>query len=278
LKPTAVRTDIGDDGIATITLDRPEKHNALDETLIGELREALELVGRSAEARALVLCGNGPSFCAGADLNWMKRTSRYDEARNFRDAAEFTELLTALDTMGKPTIARVHGPAYGGGVGLVAACDIAIGSREALFSFSEVRLGLIPAMISPYAVAAIGERYARRYMLTAERIDAAEAFRIGLLHDICEAEALDATVGATLAHIMRGGPHAIAACKQLIARVAHAPVDAATREYTARAIARARAGAEGREGIAAFLDKRPPAWTETAVASARKRATRRKTK
>jgi len=256
----SVLTEIGTDGVATVTFNRPDLHNAIDETVIAQFKAGLRQVAGDARARVVVIAGNGKSFCAGADLNWMKRTANYDQEQNYRDALEFTELLSMLDSMPKPTIARVHGPAYGGGVGIVSACDIALGTPEAAFSFSEVRLGLIPAMISPYAVAAIGERFARRYMLTAERIDATEALRIGLLHGVCAAEELDAAIGRIVANTLKGGPASIAACKRLIGRVANSPIDQDTRDYTAREIAGIRASAEGKEGIGAFLDKRAPAW------------------
>ena len=256
----SVLTEIGTDGIGTLTFNRPDLHNAIDETVIAQFKAGLRQVAEDARARVVVIAGNGKSFCAGADLNWMKRTANYDEAQNYRDALEFTELLALLDGMPKPTIARVHGPAYGGGVGIVAACDIALGTSEAAFCFSEVRLGLIPAMISPYAVAAIGERYARRYMLTAERIDAPQAQRIGLLHDIVPAPELDAAIRRIVAQALKGGPGSIAACKRLIGQVAQGPVDQDMRDYTAREIAGIRASAEGKEGIGAFLDKRTPAW------------------
>ncbi|MPZ45166.1 MAG: enoyl-CoA hydratase/isomerase family protein [Betaproteobacteria bacterium] len=247
-------------GVATLTFDRPDLHNAIDEATIAEFKAGLAKVAADPDVRVLVIAGNGKSFCAGADLNWMQRTADYDEAQNYRDALEFTELLAALDTMPKPTIARVHGPAYGGGVGIVAACDIALGTPQAAFMFSEVRLGLVPAMISPYAVAAIGERHARRYMLSAERIDAAEALRIGLLHEMCDAAELDARIGKLVEQMLRGGPESIARSKALVARVAHGPIDTAMKDYTARTIAAVRAGSEGKEGIAAFLEKRLPAW------------------
>lgn len=256
----AVLTQIGADGVATITFNRAGVHNAIDEAVIAGFRAGLAQVRDDPRARVVLVAGNGASFCAGADLNWMKRTANYSQEQNYREALEFTELLTGLRTMSKPTIARVHGPAYGGGVGIVVACDIAIGTPAALFSFTEVRLGLIPAMISPYAVAAIGERNARRYMLSAERIDAAEALRIGLLHQVCPVEELDAVIGKLTGNLLRGGPASIAACKRLIERVAHAPIDRDTIDFTARAIADARAGTEGKEGIGAFLEKRPPAW------------------
>jgi methylglutaconyl-CoA hydratase len=257
---TSVLTQIGIDGVATITFNRASVHNAIDEAVIAEFKAGLKQVATDSNVRAVVVAGNGESFCAGADLNWMKRTAGYSGEQNYREAAEFAELLRLLSEMPKPTIARVHGPAYGGGVGVVAACDIAIGTHGALFCFTEVRLGLIPAMINPYAVAAIGERYARRYMLSAERINAAEALRIGLLHEVCDDAQLGERVGRIVGNVLRGGPAAIAACKTLIARVTHAPVDAEIRDYTARAIADIRASAEGKEGVGAFLEKRAPAW------------------
>jgi len=257
-----VLTHVGADGIGTITFNRPQLHNAIDESVISEFTDGLKRLAAEPTARAIVVTGNGKSFCAGADLNWMKRTAAYSEDENYRDALGFTELLATLNTMPVPTIARVHGPAYGGGVGIVAACDIAIGTPQALFCFTEIRLGLIPAMISPYSVAVIGERAARRYMLTAERIDATEALRIGLLHEVCDSADLDSRIGKITEHILRGGPASIAASKRLIADVAHAPVDQAMRDYTARAIASIRASSEGKEGIDAFLSKRTPAWAK----------------
>jgi methylglutaconyl-CoA hydratase len=260
MSPPAVLTEIDARGIASLTFNRPDLHNAIDETVIAQFKDGLKRVAADPAARVVVIAGKGKSFCAGADLNWMQRTAGYDEERNYRDALEFTELLALLDRMPKPTIARVHGPAYGGGVGVVSCCDVAVGTPAAAFSFSEVRLGLIPAMISPYVVAVMGERHARRYMLTAERIDAEVALRIGLLHELCAADGLDAAVARIVEHCLRGGPAAIARSKALVAAVAHGPVDQARRDYTARAIAATRAGDEGKEGIAAFLEKRKPAW------------------
>ena len=256
----SVLTRVDASGVATITFNRPRVHNAIDEGVIAEFKAGLRQVAADPAARVVVIAGEGESFCAGADLNWMKRSANYTEQQNYREAADFAELLQWLHEMPKPTIARVHGPAYGGGVGIVAACDIAIGARGASFSFSEVRLGLIPAMISPYAIAAIGERHARRYMLTAERIDATTALSIGLLHEICEEADLDERVRQVATNLLRGGPDSIAACKRLISRVAHMPIDAEAREYTARAIAAIRAGVEGKEGVGAFLEKRKPSW------------------
>jgi methylglutaconyl-CoA hydratase len=257
---SAVLTRVGADGVATMTFNRPKVHNAIDETVIAEFKAGLRHIAADSGIRVLVVAGEGESFCAGADLNWMKRTASYSEEQNYREAADFAELLHLLRDMPKPTIAKVHGPAYGGGVGIVVACDIAIGAPSAIFSFSEVRLGLIPAMISPYAIAAIGERYARRYMLSAERIEAAEALRIGLLHELCDQAELDQRVQRAVANLLRGGPASIAACKTLISRVASGSIDSDLRDHTARAIAAIRASAEGKEGVSAFLEKRAPAW------------------
>ena len=257
-----VLTAIHANGIATLTLNRPQVHNAFDDQLIAELTAELRKLNDNSKVRAVVLAANGKSFCAGADLKWMKRMARYSEAENIKDALGVAELMFTLNTLNKPTIARIQGPAFGGGVGLVAACDIAVATRDAVFSLSEVRLGLIPAVISPYVVAAIGEHYARRYFLTGERFDVAEAFRIGLIHDLVEAEALDETIAVMLQHLLSGGPHGISAAKQLIVDVAHAPLDRSLMEKTARLIAAVRAGKEGREGVAAFLEKRNPAWID----------------
>jgi methylglutaconyl-CoA hydratase len=207
-----------------------------------------------------VLAARGKSFSAGADLNWMKRVSHYSEAENIRDAVALASLMRTLDAMGKPTIARVQGAAYGGGVGLVACCDIAVAGMGATFSLSEVRLGLIPAVISPYVAAAIGSRNARRYFLTAERFDAREALRIGLVHGAVEDADLDAAVERILSELLRGGPKAIAAAKDLIAHVTGRRIDQVLAEETAARIARIRVSPEGQEGISAFLEKRPAAW------------------
>jgi methylglutaconyl-CoA hydratase len=260
MSTASVLLDVAANGVATLTFNRADLHNAIDETTIAQFTAGLRRVAADPAARMLVVAGNGKSFCAGADLNWMQRTAAYDEEQNYRDAREFTELLALLDRMPKPTIARVHGPAYGGGVGIVAACDIALGTPQAAFMFSEVRLGIVPAMISPYAIAAIGERQARRYMLSAERIDAAEALRIGLLHEVCDMAALDERIARVIEQLVRAGPAAIAACMALIGRVTGATVDEALQADTARTIAAIRASPEGKEGIGAFLQKRQPDW------------------
>ena len=256
-----LQTEISE-GIATIRMNRPEVHNAFDDALIAALTAELCRLDQLSEARVIVLAANGKSFSAGADLNWMQRMAKYSREENLRDAMVLANLMRTLDGLTKPTVARVQGAAFGGGVGLVACCDIAIASVEAAFSLSEVRLGLIPSVISPYVIAAIGEREARRYFLSAERFDAGEAMRIGLVHSVVPADALDATVATMVAQLLKGGPQALAAAKKLIADVSRRPMNDALSEETARRIAAIRVDSEGREGLSAFLEKRPPAWTK----------------
>ena len=247
-------------GVGLVVLARPEVHNAFDETLIAETTRALVALERDEDVRAVVLLGAGPSFCAGADLNWMKRMAGYGHAENLADAMALAHMLRTLYRMPKPTIARVHGAAFGGGVGIVACCDIAIASQQATFALSEARLGLIPATISPYVVEAIGTRVARRYFLTAERFEAAEAYRIGLVHDIVLPGELDQRVEELLGALFLAGPHAQAESKALIRAVAHRPIDDGVIADTAARIAKVRASPEAREGVAAFLGKRRAAW------------------
>jgi methylglutaconyl-CoA hydratase len=251
-------TKIDDRHVATLTLARAELHNAFDDSLIAALAAEIARLGAIPELRAIVLAAEGKSFSAGADLNWMKRMAGYDEAANLKDAAALAELMRVLDTCPKPTIACVQGPAYGGGVGLVACCDMAVCVPSASFCLSETKLGIIPAVISPYVVRAIGPRAARRYFLTAEVFDAAEAYRLGLVHVIDEN--LNAAVEALLMKLRAAGPQAIAETKALIARVEGGPVDEAMIADTAARIARIRVSPEGREGIGAFLAKRKPGW------------------
>jgi methylglutaconyl-CoA hydratase len=248
------------DGVAVVALARPEVHNAFNETLIAELTATLRALDADPAVRVVVLAGQGRSFCAGADLTWMQRMAGYGDAENLADAGALAAMLATLDRMAKPTIARVHGAAYGGGVGLVACCDVAIAVQEATFSLSEARLGLIPATIGPYVVAAIGARQARRYFLTAERFTAAEAFRIGLVHDIVPADVLDQRLDALIDALLVAGPRAQAEAKALIQAVSARPVDDSLIADTVRRIATVRASAEGREGVSAFLQRRPPAW------------------
>lgn len=256
---STIQVDIRN-AVALITLDRPEVHNAFDPTLIAELTEALRVTGADETVRAIVLLGAGESFCAGADLNWMRRMAGFSTAQNLADARALAAMLATLNTLGKPTIARVHGAAFGGGVGLVACCDIAVASHDATFAFSEARLGLVPATISPYIIEAIGARAARRYFLTAERFTAAEAYRLGLLHDIVQPQELDARINELLGFLVTAGPCAQTECKALIRAIAHRPIDTGVLADTARRIARIRASPEGKEGVSAFLAKRKAAW------------------
>lgn len=247
-------------GIGLVALNRPELHNAFNETLIRELTRVLLALDADVAVRAVVLTGHGKSFCAGADLNWMKKMAAYDAAENLADAQALALMLRTLYGLRKPTIACVRGAAFGGGVGLVACCDIAVAAHDAVFSLSEAKLGLIPATISPYVIEAIGARQARRYFLTAERFTAAEAFRIGLLHDIVPDAELSARVNELLGALLVAGPAAQLECKALIRGVAHRPIDADVISGTAEHIAAVRASPEGKEGVAAFLGKRPASW------------------
>ena len=247
-------------GVARLTLNRPEVRNAFDDALVAELTRAFRNLDADATVRAVVLAANGPAFSAGADLNWMKRMASYSYEQNLADARALAAMLNALDHLSKPTIARVHGPAFAGAIGLVAACDIAVGTPEAKFCFSEAKLGLSPATISPYAMRAIGERAARRYFLTAEVFGAEEALRLGLLSALVPAAELDATIDALVAHLLAGGPVAQARIKELVRAVAARPLDAALIADTAKRIAEIRASPEAKEGISAFLEKRKPPW------------------
>ena len=246
--------------IGRVTLNRPDVRNAFDDGLIAALTQAFTELDRDKAIRVVVLAGNGPAFCAGADLNWMRRMAGYGYDDNLRDARALAEMLATLDGLDKPTIARVHGPAFAGGTGLVAACDMAVGTPEAKFCFSEAKLGLSPATISPYVMRAIGARAASRYFLTAEVFDAEEALRIGMLSALVPAAELDATVDALAQHLLAGGSEAHARIKDLIRQVAGRPIDDALKADTARRIAEIRSSPEGREGIASFLEKRKPKW------------------
>ena len=248
-------------GVATLTLNRPEIHNAFDDTLIAALISMLESLDRSAAVRAVVLTGSGKSFSAGADVAWMRSMAGYSETENYADAKRLADLLQTLNDLSKPTIARVNGSAFGGGVGLICCCDIAIAANDSTFALTEVRLGLVPAVISPYVIAAIGARQARRYFQTAESMDTATARDLGLIHVACPATDLDTRVDEITSLLARGGPTALAECKSLIAEVALGAADPESlRDYTARRIAHLRTTEEGQEGLAAFLDKRRPRW------------------
>ena len=251
-----------DGAVARLRLDRPQLHNAFDAALIAALTDALALLGADPQVRVVVLEGAGASFSAGADLNWMRGMAAASEAENRDDALALARLLRTLDALPKPTIARVHGAAFGGGVGLVAACDIAIGVPEAKFGLTESRLGLLPAVISPYVIAAIGARQARRWFATAEIFDAGEARRIGLLHEVVDAAALDTAVQRQIDLLLKAGPIAAASAKALVRDVVAGTDAVAIDQANAALIARLRVSAEGQEGIGAFLEKRKPAWTQ----------------
>ena len=252
-------------GITTVWMNRPELHNAFNETLIAELTDAFAALQDDPATRVIVLAGRGKSFSAGADLNWMQRAAGYTVEQNQADADKLAAMLRTLYRCGKPTIARVHGAAFGGGTGLTAVCDVAIAGQSAQFALSEVRLGLIPATIGPYVADAIGWRNARRYFLSAERLDAATAARVGLVHEVVADAELDARVAHVAAELAKGGPAALAAAKDLLAalRESH-PFDEALLADTAHRIAALRATPEAREGLAAFLGKRAPAWLAAA--------------
>ncbi len=249
-----------DGGIATIWMNRPDVHNAFNEALIAELTAACRQLDADESVRVVVLAGRGKSFSAGADLNWMRRAADASVEANLGDARKLAGMLRALAELRKPTIARVQGAALGGGMGLASACDICVASTAASFATSEVKFGIIPSAISPYVLRAIGARQAGRYFQTAERISAAEAKALGLAHEVVAPEELDAKVAAIIAALMQGGPKSQAAAKDLIRAVADQPVSDAVVEDTARRIAELRATPEAKEGLAAFLDKRPAAW------------------
>jgi len=257
--------------VAVVWMAREKVRNAFNETMIAELRGTFERLGADPGVRAIVLAARGPAFCAGADLDWMRRMSAYSAEENRRDARQLAEMLRTIHECPKPTIARVHGDAYAGGMGLVAACDMAFAAIGAGFCLSETKLGLIPATISPYVISAIGVAAARRYMLTAEKFDSAEAYRIGLVHDITPADALDGKVNETLGALMLTSADAVGEAKRLVREVAGRPLDDALLADTAERIAAIRASDDGREGVRAFLDKRKPRWVteyEAEVAAA----------
>ena len=269
-----VLSHVDADGNATVQLNRPEVHNAFDPEMVEALTRTLKQLEADGRVRAIVLTGTGKTFSAGADIEHMRKSARFSRAQNVENAKATAQMLHTLYSLQKPTIACVRGAVRGGGVGLVAACDIAIAERMATFRLSEVRLGIMPAMIGPYVIAAMGERMAHRYMLSGEEFDVAEAYRIGLVHDICEEPELNAVVGRMLTNLYAGGPNAIAAIKRLIPELAAAGTDPAVVEKTAQRIAEIRATPEAQEGLSAFLEKRKARWLEPAPQkkSGRKRA------
>ena len=247
--------------VARVTLNRPDVRNAFNDTVIGELTAVFEALGGDTSLRAIVLAAEGKAFCAGADLNWMKAMAGYSWDENHADASRLAHMLWTLYRCPVPVIARVQGDVYAGGVGLVSVCDIVVAAESAGFCLSEAKLGLLPATIGPYVVRAMGEQAARRYFVTAERFSAAEAHRLGLVHElVADAQALDATVDALVAALLANGPMAVRACKRLVQDVAHAPITDALRDDTARRIADIRASDEGRDGVQSFLSKGKPAW------------------
>jgi methylglutaconyl-CoA hydratase len=249
-------------GVAKITLNRPEIHNAFDDVLIAALSDAFARLAQDPSLRVLVLTGAGANFSAGADLNWMRRMAGYSHEENLADAMGLAQMLRRLNEFPKPTIARVNGSCFAGSTGLIACCDIVIATTEGKFAVNEVRLGLIPATISPYLLAAIGPRQARRLFLVAERISADEACRIGLVHEVVPMDELDSAVERCIGMVLQGATGAQAEAKQLIAAVLGREVDEDLMRLTAKGIADARASAEGREGVAAFLEKRRPQWRQ----------------
>jgi methylglutaconyl-CoA hydratase len=249
-----------DAGVASVTLNRPGVRNAFNDEVIAEMTAVFSELGEREEVRCIVLAGNGPAFCAGADLNWMKRMAGYTREKNIADAGSLANMLRVLYHCPKPTIARVQGDAYAGGIGLVAACDMAVSVESAQFCLTEVKLGLIPATISPYVIRAMGARAAHRYFLTAERFSAAEALRIGFVHQVVAADQLDAAVAALAQMLLQAGPAAVKACKALVQDVADKDITQLLIERTVHAIADIRVSDEGREGMQAFLGKRKPNW------------------
>ncbi len=246
--------------VATVTLNRPDVRNAFNDEVIAELTRAFATLGQRDDVRCIVLAAEGKAFCAGADLNWMRRMADYSREENLADAAALAAMLRTLYECPKPTIARVQGDAYAGGTGLVAACDIAISSDTAHYCLSEVKLGLIPATISPYVVRAMGARAAHRYFLTAERFDAQEAHRIGFVHEVVKPDQLDPRVAELAAALVDAGPQAVRLCKKLVQDVAEQTITPTLVDMTVAAIADIRVSAEGREGVQSFLQKRKPSW------------------
>ncbi len=248
------------DKVATVTLNRPELRNAFNEQAIAELALAFDELGRNELVRAIVLAANGPAFCAGADLNWMKKMAGYSHDENQADALRLADMLRTIYLCPKPTVAKVQGDCYAGGMGLVAACDIVVAAEGVNFCLSEVKLGLVPATISPYVIKAMGEQAARRYFITAERFDAAAAQRMGFAHEVVPMEALDTTVAGIVKALVSNSPHAVAQAKTLVREIVGQPVGDALLDDTARRIAEIRASSEGREGVSSFLEKRKPSW------------------
>ena len=256
----AVLTDTDERGVATITLARPEKRNAFDDNTISQLTSAVTQIADNNHIRVVILASEGKVFSAGADLDWMKRTATYRYEENLADARRLAQMLDALNNLNKPTIARVQGAAYGGAVGLISCCDMAIASCEARFSLSEVRIGLVPATIGPYVVSAIGERAARRYFLTAEQFDAETARKLGLVSHVTTETQLNESVQRVVAQLLANSPAAINTAKKMLMALPTLPDNDVAIEYTSKLIADVRTSVEGQEGVSAFLEKRKPTW------------------
>ncbi len=248
------------DGVQTLTLSRPDVRNAFNDEVIAELKNAFIAVAQNPQVLCVVLAAEGPAFCAGADLNWMRRMADYTHAENLADAGELAAMLKAIYTCPQPTIARVQGDVYAGGLGLVAACDMVVSVDTAHFCLSEVKLGLIPATISPYVIRAMGARAAHRYFLTAERFDAHEAHRVGLVHEVVPPDALDSQVDEWVQALLKASPNALRACKKLLQDVAEREINDPLIRQTVEGIADIRASSEGKEGVQSFLQKRKPGW------------------
>ena len=250
-----------DDAVGILTLNRPARHNALDETLISEITTGLLALEADPQVRVVVLSSAGKSFCAGADMSWLKRETTNSLQENLRDARNLGRLMTTLNGLSKPTIARVQGPTFGSGVGLVACSDIAVATYDAQFALSDVKLGIIPAVVSPFVMAAVGERFVRRYTLSAERFSAAEAYRIGLVHEVVPDETqLDQALFEIVESLLKNGPQAMAECKAMLRTFSQHPIDDAVVEEAAQRMARIRSSPEGKEGLTAFIEKRKPNW------------------
>ena len=246
--------------VAEVWLNRPDVRNAFNDEVIAELTAAFAQLARDAQVRVVVLSGRGKAFCAGADLNWMRAMADYSWEQNREDAQRLADMLWTLDQCPVPVVGRVQGDCYAGGMGLAAICDVLVASRNVTFCLSEARLGLLPATISPYVVRAMGPQAARRYFVTAERFSAAQAHAMGMVHELCEPEALDAKVAEIVATLVANGPAAVKACKQLVRDVAGQELTQALRAETARRIADIRASSQGKEGVQSFLGKRSPNW------------------
>ena len=257
-----VITEIDSDGIARVTLDNPSKHNAFDDQIIAQLTDAFSAVAANSNVRVMVLASEGKSFSAGADLDWMKRMASYSYDENLQDARALALMLQTLKTMPQPTIARIQGAVFGGAVGLVSCCDIAVAATVATFSLSEVNIGLVPATVSPYVIEAIGARAARRYFMTAERFSAQTAKHIGLLSEVIGPENLDKQIGLLIDALLANGPEAVIASKQLVADINGQAIGSDLIEHTCKIIAKIRVSEQGQEGLQAFLEKRKPHWLE----------------